>query len=215
MRPRPANKIYDISMVLDDSTPAWPSADRFELKWLRTFPDDGYNESALSLNSHSGTHLDSPLHFVENGQGCDELPLELLIGEAFVLDCGDAERVDPGLLENALIPPGCLRLLLKTRNSRITGSAFARDYVALTAEGAAWLVDRGIRLVGIDYLSIEPFGSDGGVHRKLLGSGVVVLEGLVLAAVREGSYQLVALPLKVGKSEGAPARVILMEGEDT
>jgi arylformamidase len=169
---------------------------------------DPANVTTLALGSHSGTHVDAPLHFLAGGSGVDELPLEALVGPALVLDLMSVEGdVRAGDLD---FPDGVERLLLKTANSRLWGpDEFVADHVAIAPDAARLLVDRGVTLVGIDYLSV---GSPE-THRILLGAGVVALESLDLRTVDPGGYQLVALPLRLVGLDGAPARVVLIEDQ--
>jgi arylformamidase len=173
--------------------------------------------SHLSLGAHTGTHIDAPVHFLEEGGGIDALAPEALVGPAVVAGLeGVQGTIGPGDLE-AAISGETERLLLKTRNSgwSAADTSFREDFVALDPSAAEWCLAHGVRLVGIDYLSIEPFGSGRRghpVHRLLLGAGVVIVEGLDLAGVEPGSYVVAALPLVVPGSDGAPARVVLVEG---
>jgi arylformamidase len=169
---------------------------------------DPANVTTLALGSHSGTHVDAPLHFLAGGSGVDELPLEALVGPALVLDLVSVEGdVRAGDLH---FPDDVERLLLKTANSRLWGrDEFVAGHVAIAPDAARLLVDRGVRLVGIDYLSV---GSPE-THRILLGAGVVALESLDLRRVDPGAYQLVALPLPLVGVDGAPARVLLIEDQ--
>lgn len=207
------NMIHDISMPLGRHTPVWPTSDHFAIAWLKNHLDDGYSESALSLNSHTGTHIDFPYHFMDGGMRGGDVSLDEMVGICFVLDCHDADNIDRTLLAKANIPPHCTRLLFKTRNSLLQGERFSEQYVSLNPDGAQWLVERGVRLVGIDYLSIEAYRGEGRTHKALLGNGILVLEGLALDGVAEGSYFLVALPMNIPETEGAPVRAILLQGE--
>jgi arylformamidase len=172
---------------------------------------DGARVSRITLGDHSGTHLDTPAHMLENGSTLDDIPLALLIGRALVADLRGCAEI--GLRELEGLPlAGEERLLLRTDNSLLWAKPdFCPDFVALTAEGAEYLLSKGIRLVGIDYLSIESFHGDGTVHRTLLGNGVVILEGLDLADVPAGLYELVCLPLRIAGGAGAPARALLRQ----
>ncbi len=164
--------------------------------------------------AHSGTHVDAPFHFInENALTVDQLSLKVLSGRAYVLNLPDCDLITAQVLENAEIPPRTRRLLFKTRNSAYWsshGNAFRDDYVALSKDGAQWLVDRGVKLVGIDYLSIAPFTDTRLTHEILLKAGVVVIEGLDLSKVSQGRYTLHCLPLKLAGADGAPARAILI-----
>lgn len=170
---------------------------------------DPANVSLLALGSHTGTHVDAPSHFIAGGGTVDGLPLDVLLGRARVLAC------PPGPIAAETVAGAGAgrgsRLLFKTGNSALWERArFVRDYQALTLEAARLLVEAGVALVGIDYLSIEGFGAPGHpVHRCLLGAGTVILEGLDLSAVAPGEYELCCLPLRVREGDGAPARALL------
>lgn len=170
---------------------------------------DPANVSLLALGSHTGTHVDAPRHFIPGGGTVDGLPLDVLLGRARVLAC------PPGPIAAETVagagPRRGSRLLFKTGNSALWERArFVRDYQALTLEAARLLVEAGVALVGIDYLSIEGFGAPGHpVHRCLLGAGTLILEGLDLSAVAPGEYELCCLPLRIRDGDGAPARALL------
>jgi arylformamidase len=172
--------------------------------------------SHFRLGAHAGTHVDAPNHFLIGGGGIDSLPLDTLIGPAHVFAVPEsAPTITAELLEHGGIPPDATRLLAKTRNSGWSSSdqAFVEDYVAFDESAAAWCLERGIRLLGIDYLSIEPFDADTRgfpVHTALLGAGVVIVESLELAEVEAGAYELIVAPLLVPGSDGAPARAVLI-----
>jgi arylformamidase len=179
---------------------------------VRIARGDACNVSELRLGSHTGTHVDAPYHFVDTGMKVDELPLEALLGAAWVLDCGDRSNVDVDDLQGQ-VPAGTLRLLLKTRNSQLWHSGrreFAADFAALTLEAARWIAQQeGICLLGVDYLSVERPGSkDHALHHALLEAGVIIVEGLDLSALQTGWYNLFCLPLKVVGGDGAPARAV-------
>ncbi len=171
---------------------------------------DPANVSRLGMGTHTGTHVDAPRHFLSGGGDAASLPLEVLVGEATVLDLTAVEKaVEPEHLGSPL--PA--RLLLKTRNSNFWGRAnsFRRDFVAVGEAAARHLVKEGVRLVGVDYLSVEAIGSsDYPTHHALLEAGVVILEGLNLAEVIPGRYRLVCLPLPLVGADGAPARTVLL-----
>lgn len=166
------------------------------------------NLTRLDLGAHSATHVDAPLHFFDDGAGAEQLPLEALIGPADVVDATAVQEgpIDEEALRAVDVPETVDRLLLKTRNSRLWASdEFTRDFVRLDGSGARYLIERGVRLVGIDYLSI----GDAEAHRELLSHGVVPLEGLDLGRVEPGRYELLCLPLAIVGSDGAPARAVL------
>jgi arylformamidase len=205
---------YDLTPPISHELPVWPGDPRPRQRWLsRLGAGDpaGLSLSEWALGSHTGAHIDAPSHFIFGGAPVEQVPLSTLVGPCVVLDLTSA----PGDVSPRDLPPDLAeRVLLKTRNSLRAWprEAFRSDYVGLTPDAAAHLVERGVRLVGADYLSIESFASvEAGapVHRLLLRGGVVILEGLVLADVPAADYQLVALPLRLRASEAAPARVVL------
>lgn len=170
---------------------------------------DPANVSELDMGAHSGTHVDAPDHFLAAGAGAEALPLEALIGPADVVDATAAvTALDLLTVRDLELPPrGSERILFKTRNSQLwSRDEFTRDFVRLDGEAASYLVERGVKLLGIDYLSI----GDAEAHRVLLGAGVVCVEGLDLRSIEPGSYELVCLPLKLVGSDGAPARAVLI-----
>ena len=162
-----------------------------------------------------GTHVDAPAHFIENGATVEQLALDVLVGRATVVERLNDDIITPEILEAETLPAETKRLLFKTKNSALWSDPdhqFNPDFVALNAESASWMVDNGIKLVGIDYLSIQMFkDTEPLTHRILLDAGIIILEGLSLQAVNPGEYQLICLPLKLAGSEGAPARAILIE----
>lgn len=174
-----------------------------------------FNVSRLHLGTHTGTHVDAPFHFIQQGLTVDRLPLDILVGPALVLDLEDLPGLTIQPLDLAALHPprSTTRLLLKTRNSYLWAdrqNEFEQKYVHLDTKAAAWLVQRGIRLVGLDYLSVEAFASTTyKVHQTLLEAGLVVVEGLDLSAVPAGPCQLICLPLKIEGGDGAPARVVV------
>jgi len=209
-------KILDISVPLSAGLPVWPGDPRIVLERYRAIGDgSASNDSRLACSVHAGTHVDAPGHFVENGSTVEQLPLDILMGRTWVAEALTADVITPDLLEDLDMPAGTTRLLFKTRNSSIWENPeqpFKTDFVALNADAATWIVDHGIRLVGIDYLSIQMFEDpEAPTHRILLKAGVIIVEGLNLRNVRPGSYRLICLPLKLAGSDGAPARAVLIE----
>jgi arylformamidase len=202
--------LYDISVPLSADLPVYPGDPAVSLERLTGDPaDSGISVTRLTMTTHSGTHLDVPRHLWADGQAVAEVPLDRLMGPALVMEIKEQGEIGSRTLRHLPLQ-GTERLLLKTGNSRLWHqSTFCRDYTALNEEGATWLVEAGIRLVGIDYLSIEPFPASGRVHEILLGSGVLILEGLDLSAVPPGPYELICLPLAVAGGDGAPARAVL------
>jgi arylformamidase len=172
---------------------------------------DVCNVSLLTMGSHTGTHVDAPYHFIDGAARLGDVPLDRMVGEALVVDLRGRRCVDATDVAAAPLRTGDI-LLCRTDNSeRWAAAEFQRDFAYLTEDAAAVLVERGVRAVGIDYLSIEQFGSsDFPVHHRLLGAGVFVIEGLDLRGVEVGRYTLVCLPLKFGDLDGAPARAVLL-----
>ncbi len=175
--------------------------------------------SDLRMSSHVGTHVDAPAHFIPQGSSVDQLPLDILIGPAWVAHIPDTALITAELLDRCNIPAGIGRLLLRTDNSlpkspgrtaRDGVTPFDTNYTALDPAAGEWLLAEGIRLVGIDGPSVDPFYSDAFViHRMLLASQVIIIENLMLAGIEPGGYRLICLPLRYEGGDGAPARVIL------
>jgi kynurenine formamidase len=214
--PLEGGRLYDISVALDRA-PVWPGEPSPQLTEVKSLSaGDGVTVSELSMCVHTGTHIDAPAHFIDDGEAVSELGLERLLGAVRVVDLGDARQIDAARLQKAGIAPGCRRVLFRTSNSRrLQHTEFDRNYVAVTPDGAEWLTQNAISLIGIDYASIEAFDEpDNQTHKILLGAGVVVLEGLDLSQVSAGSYELLCLPLKIGAAEAAPARVVLIDRGD-
>jgi arylformamidase len=174
---------------------------------------DTANLTRIDFGVHTGTHVDAPLHFIEGGAGVEAVPLDALVGPAVVVDATAVTgHIDAAALARLGIPAGAERVLFRTRNSAagLWGrDEFATDFTALTEDAAAALVAMGVRLAGLDYLSVAPFGDPVGVHRALLEAGVAIIEGLDLRAVEPGPYQLLCLPILITGHDGAPARVVL------
>jgi len=208
--------IYDVSIpIAPGRMPVWPGDPEPVLeRFLKMEDGNDANVSRLAACVHLGTHVDAPYHFLAEGATAESLPLDALVGKAYVVDLTALEgHITAAALEAARLPADAERLLFKTLNSAWWAqgeTAFHTDFSALTADAAAYLVARGVRLVGIDYLSIAPYDDPVPTHRTLLGAGVVVIETLDLSAVPAGAYTLYCLPLKLVGSEGAPARVILV-----
>ncbi|HAF16548.1 MAG TPA: cyclase [Blastocatellia bacterium] len=208
--------IYDVSVPLSASTPTYPGDPAIDIqKWLTLANGDSANVSLLHFGAHSGTHVDAPAHFIEGGATVESLSLQTLVGAAEVVMVPDDVRVIDEAFIGAQSFDGCQRILFKTRNSNFwnnTKEGFHTDYTYIDPGAATLLVGSGIKLVGIDYLSVEQFQSEKfETHHILLSNGVVILEGLDLRKVAAGAYELFCLPLKIagGSGDGAPARAIL------
>lgn len=225
----------DISRPVGPDTPVWPGDPPVLVEALTRIVDgDPADVSRLQLGTHTGTHVDPPAHFLPGGATVDALPLDVLVGPAWVADQRGTARIDAEELRAAGIPDGTERLLLRTgpwngdagNGDAGNGDAGSGEVAttsagapngspaatngALTADGARWVVERGVRLVGVDTLSIEPETDTYPVHRILLEAGVVIVEALDLSDVAAGQYQLVCLPLRITSGDGAPARAILI-----
>ncbi|HWG34753.1 MAG TPA: cyclase family protein [Gemmatimonadaceae bacterium] len=207
-------KIYDVSVPIRDGGLVYPGNPEIRISLQQSIAlGAGANVSNVSFGSHTGTHVDAERHFFNDGRGVDQIPLETLLGPAIVLEFGpDISAVGlADLAAHDLV--GAERVLLKTRNSAYLTQdpTFHKDYTYLAPDGAEYLVGLGVKLVGIDYLSIEQFHS--GHHRThltLLGAHVVIVEGLDLQDVPAGRYSFYCLPIKLAGCDGAPARAVLV-----
>ncbi len=211
-------KIYDVSLAIHPALVTWPGDPGISLERTSKIEEGAdANVSQIQMGVHTGTHVDAPFHFVAGGNTIESLALDVLVGPAQVVQIPASETViDAGVLERAGIEPGTKRLLFKTSNAehwQREPERFKEDFVAISAGGADWLVDHGVRLVGIDYLSVAPFDAGVPTHVTLLKAGVIALEGLDLSQVQPGTYELYCLPLKLKGSDGAPARTILIKRE--
>ncbi|MCB1106589.1 MAG: cyclase family protein [Chlamydiia bacterium] len=206
-------KIYDISLTLSESIPTWRADPKPQFrKTLSLEKGEVANVSHMSLCVHAGTHVDAPCHFLKGGSTVETLPLEILVGKAVVIEAMEADRLTQEVFEKASIPPDTERLLVKTGNSKEWekgATEFIEDYVGVSADGAKYLVEKGIKLIGVDYLSVAPLDEIVPTHETLLKGEVVIIEGLNLSKIEPGTYTLYCLPLKIAGSDGAPARVIL------
>ena len=208
-----AHKIYDVTLTLSPDVLVWPGEPQVAIESIRSMAQgDSNNVSLLHICSHAATHVDAPRHFIRDAISIDAIAPEILVGPARLLQVPDARDIDHNLL-NKLNLKGVKRLLFGTRNSSLLKQKlFESDYVSLTEDAARYLVDIGIKLVGIDYLSVEGYQKKGlPTHHILLEAGVVIVEGLDLTAVPPGDYELFCLPLKIKDGDGAPARVFLLE----
>ena len=204
-------KLIDVSVPLDAQLPTYPHNTPFSLEPIKRIArGDSSNVSTLHMSAHTGTHVDAPRHFFDEGPGTESLPLELLIGRARVIEVNARAGVAAKDLD-AIDFSDDIRVLIKTLNSRLWGAPeFHEDYVGVLESGARHLVEHGIKVVGVDYLSVEKFHNPGApAHHILLGAGTIVIEGLDLRGIEAGVYEMFCLPLRVVGSDGAPARVVL------
>ena len=204
-------KIIDISLTLHPNLVVWQGDPKIKFITNSTVERDGIMGSRLQLGVHNGTHIDAPAHFLKDGFGVDKIDPEKLIGECTVLEIG-SEEINSQDLKGKNFKP---RVLFKTKNSQsklLDDPDFHTDYVYLTLDGADYLVEKGVILVGTDYLGIEKKSAPGHpVHTKLLENEVVIVEGLNLVNVEPGNYDLVSLPLRLKDLDGSPARVLLIQ----
>lgn len=207
--------IFDVSVPVSNELPTWPGDPSVEIRDSCLLSEHGANVSMLNFGAHTGTHVDAPAHFIEGASKVESMALDVLIGTAEVIEVPTEylEIDEQFVLDHC--PPGTERILFKTRNSAFWSESepqFHQDFTYLSLEAAKQLVQQGIKLVGIDYLSIEKFGSEKHeTHVALLSHGVVILEGLNLTDVSPGKYELICLPLRLRSNlgDGAPARVVL------
>ncbi len=205
--------LIDISVMLHTGMVHWPGDPSVAITRTSDLAHgDAATVSRLSMGSHTGTHMDAPLHFLRSGKGLDEMPLVTTGGPARVIAIRHPHMITPDELRTHHIRRG-ERILLKTTNSSCCWkrARFVEDFVHLSTEAARFLAARRVRTVGIDYLSVGGYRQRNGVvvHRTLLAAGIWIIEGLDLSRVRPGRYELICLPLRVLASDGAPARAIL------
>lgn len=202
----------DLTHPLSERTPTWEDAELFQRETVCEIDAQStVRVSRISMSTHNGTHLDAPAHFLSNGRLVEDLSLESLVGPAWVAETGQAVLLDAPLLESLGIPAAAKRIVFKTTNTSrrlMDDPMFARDYVGLDVSGAQWLVDRGVVLVGLDYLSVQAYEASDDTHRILLAKDTILVEGLVLDSVATGWWDLVCLPFLGRDLDGAPARVI-------
>lgn len=191
----------------------WPGDLAVTIQQTKNMRDgDVCNLRTISMSAHTGTHMDAPLHFIADGRSIDTMPIEATVGPARVIAIEDPAAIRSEELERHNLRQG-ERILFKTQNSRLWPGgyeAFSKSFVSINADGARYLVERGVRTVGVDYLSVGAFEEDGvETHQVLLGAGLWLIEGLNLSTVEPGEYDLICLPLKIEGGDGAPARAAL------
>ena len=205
-------RLLDVSVPLRPGMPVYPGNPDFENAPVHRIADGhSSNHSRLVLGTHTGTHVDAPLHFFDGRPGVDQMPLDLLIGRVRVVDVPDRGGITAQRLAAAGLRED-IRVLFRTPNSALwnTTEGFHTDYSYISEDGARFLVDQGVKVVGVDYLSVEQFKKPGApAHHVLLGAGVIIIEGLNLSDAEPGNYEMYCLPLKIANGDGAPARVVL------
>lgn len=205
--------LYDVSAPLRNGMHYWEGDPEPQITRLEAFErGDEWTTTHLSLAAHIGTHVDAPLHRIRGGNTVDALDLQVLMGRAYVADLTAVNsEITPRDLDARGIPANVKRLLFKTRNGELWArEGFQKDFVALSGDGAQWVVERGIELVGMDYLSADVFGASA-AHDVLLNARVVIVEGMMVNDVAAGWYTLICLPIKVQGADGAPARAVLLD----
>ena len=209
-------RIHDVSLTISPDLVVWPGDPSIHLERAKKIEEGANaNSSIINMSVHSGTHVDAPFHFLPGGKGIEQLDLDVLIGPAIVYDLSDRTNViDAQTLQNLKIAKGTRRVLFKTRNSRYWADGtkeFHPDFVGVDLDGANYLVEFGIKLIGMDYLSVSPYKKSRPTHEALLNKEIIIVEGLNLSEINPGPYQLYCFPLKLKGSDGAPARVVLVE----
>lgn len=206
-------KYIDVSLAISPQLPRWPGSPEIQFKRnLDLEKGDVATDTSISFSVHTGTHVDAPQHFIKQGKSVDQLNLDQLIGEVYVAVLPNSVNVvTADLLQKLSLPSHIDRLLLRTNNSNLwhTNLDFQQDFVALTADAAQWIVNQNIKLIGVDYLSVQRYHDGPETHQILLNADIIIIEGLDLSEVSEGFYELLCLPIKLKGVEGAPARVIL------
>ena len=202
----------DVSVPLKSGMVHWPDNPPVRIeRMLDMDRGDVANVSTITFGSHTGTHMDAPIHFLRDGEGMDRMPLGATMGRARVIEIQDPSSVKPGELEAHKVGRG-ERVVFKTKNStrRWWEEDFIEDFVYVSQEAGRYLADRGVRTVGVDYISVGGFHEDGPeTHQALLGAGIWIIEGLDLTGIEPGEYDLICLPIKVKDGDGSPARALM------
>ncbi len=211
-------KFWDITVPISKDLPIWPNDPKAIVERVSRIEDGANaNVSRLEMGCHTGTHVDAPFHFLMEGKTIETLSLDALVGPVQVIRIPDDFSVITSDLVNACgINPGTKRVLFRTYNSTFWkkyGSQFRTEFAGIDESGAIALVEKGLQLVGIDYLSVAPFKKSRPTHEAFLKASVILLEGVDLSGVEPGDYELVCLPIKIDGADGAPARAILMKDD--
>jgi arylformamidase len=194
----------------------WPGDPNVKISLVNSIElGDEANVTSIKMSAHSGTHIDSPRHFIKGGKPIEGLELDILIGEVEIIEIDkQIASIDATILQNLVRTTWPKRIIFKTNNSfqqLFEKEIFYQDFVALTADAAEFLIEQGVKLIGIDYLSIAPFENGAETHNCLLEKNIIIVEGLNLNSIQPGIYELIALPIKLEGADGAPARVLLIQ----
>ncbi len=211
MPTRKKGKWIDVTVGLKNGVVNWPGDPKAVVERSRQIDGNSHsNLTHLSMSAHTATHMDAPLHFIEDGKSIDAMPVEATVGPARVIGIRDRSVIDAPELREHRIRKG-ERILFKTRNSSRCWKTdkFVKDYVYITPDAARLLAEKHLNCVGVDYLSVGPFSGGAETHQILLSAGIWIIEGLNLSAVAPGRYDLIGLPLKIIGSDGAPCRVVM------
>ncbi len=204
-------KIYDITMKIRENMPFYPETEPVKIIKRKNFFRDGFNLTSINMNLHTGTHIDAPFHFIHEGKKTEEISLDELIVNAQVIAIEDGQEITVQELKQKEFNNSSI--LFKTANSKIIEeNDFDENYIGMNIDAAQYMVDQGVDLIGIDYLSVGNYGQeDLKIHKLLLKNEIILLEGINLSQVKPGEYTLFALPLKIDSAEGAPVRAVLIE----
>jgi arylformamidase len=202
--------IIDISLELSNNTIVWPGDPKINIEKKVSIQDGAVcNVSSIEMGVHSATHIDAPYHFIDDAETIESISLDILVGTCYVVEIDDIDSIKKENL-NSIDFNKYKRILFKTKNSSYYKKReFNKEFVHIDIDTAKYLAEKGVKLIGIDYLSIEGFYSDGSVHKEILKNKIVALEGIDLSMVQAGEYELICLPLKLIGTDGAPARAIL------
>ena len=206
----------DITMPIRNNMVHWPGDTDILVKRINSIGAGyNYNLTNISFSAHTSTHMDAPLHFIDNAKDISTLPFNAVIGKAKIIEIKDTISIKPEELETYNIEEND-RILFKTRNSSVDWGMeeFISEYVFLTTEAAKYLAEKKIKTIGIDYLSIAGLNNTEEVHKILLSSEIWIIEGLLLNEVTEGLYDLICLPINIVGSDGAPARAVVKRVSD-
>jgi len=208
--------VIDISIPVSNDTPVWDGDNGVSITRVESISKESkFNVSRIEMGVHTGTHIDAPFHMANDGVTVDQIPLNVLVGRAQIIEFPNATTViNDDCLKRVDFSNGIQRVLFKTRNSNFWETdpfSFRKDYVGINKSGARFLADLSLKLIGIDYFSISIYSDLVQPHELLLQTGVVVLENIDLRGIEPGIYQLFCLPIKIQNTDGAPVRAVLVE----